>query len=208
MPTPDKDLTTRLTELVHEYGHQWKQIAPVLAVEGYRDAKGNPYSDNYLRKKMKGQETAASAVSSEPSEGSQRSVSEPVKPSESPVQDVTRVACEVISLLTEEGLLESAVKEVLGSLECTRLEPQYEMQPQPTKVTDRHWEKLAGTCDCQLVKLFHQQRRELRLSVSQMLDYVLWNFFGKPRLSFQSKASESLEESGEETHAESSAKVL
>ena len=58
MPTPDKDLMTRLTELVEEHGHQWKKIAPIIAAEGYRDRRGKPYSDNYLRKKMKKQETA------------------------------------------------------------------------------------------------------------------------------------------------------
>lgn len=193
MPTPDKDLTTRLTELVEEYGHQWKQIAPILAAEGYRDKRGEPYSDNYLRKRMKGHEQAASGKSSKASEGSQRRLSGPVKPSEQPDADTTRVACEVISLLMEEGLLESAVKEVLRSLECTGMESQHEMPPQPERVTDRRWEKLAGTCDCELVRLFHRKRRELRLSVSQMLDYVLWNSFGKPRLSFQSEGSEASE---------------
>ena len=64
------------------------------------------------------------------------------------------------------------------------------MPPLPERNTNRRWEKLAGTCDCELIKLFHDERRKLRLSVSQMLDYVLWNFFGKPPLSFQSQCSE------------------
>jgi hypothetical protein len=193
MPTPDRDLTTRLTELVHEYGHQWKKIAPILAAEGYRDKQGALYSDNYLRKRMKGQETAASGKGSKPSEGSEHRHSEPVKPSEQPVPDIPELACAVITMLKEEGSLESAVKDVLGNLECTAVEPQHEMPPQPERVADRRWDKLASTCDRELVKLFHQQRRELRLSVSQMLDYVLWNFFGKPRLSFQAEGSEASE---------------
>ena len=69
---------------------------------------------------------------------------------------------------------------------------------QPQRVTDRRWEKLAGTCDYELVQLFHDERRKLRLSVSQMLDYVLWNFFDKPRLSFQSKRSEKTEDQEEQ----------
>jgi hypothetical protein len=194
MPAPEKDLITRLTELVGQCGHQWKKIAPILAEEGYRDGRGEPYSDNYLRQRVKRQETAASGTCSKPFEDSEHRHSEPVKPSEHEILDVTKLACEVISLLMKEGLLESAVKEVLGNLECTSVEPQHEMPPQPERVTDRRWEKLAGTCDCELVKLFHEKRRELRLSVSQMLDYVLWNFFGKPRLSFQLKASERSEE--------------
>ena len=71
------------------------------------------------------------------------------------------------------------------------------MPPQPERTTDRRWVKLAGTCDCELVKLFHDERRKLRLSVSQMLDYVLWNSFDKPQLSFQSKGSEDSEDQGE-----------
>jgi hypothetical protein len=199
MPTPDKDLMARLTELVEEYGHQWKQIAPILSGEGYRDKRGEPYSDNYLRQRMKRQ-SAAPATGSKSSEGSKCNYSEPVKPFERPVPDIPKLASAVISMLKQEGSLESAVKAVLGSLECTPVESRHEMPPQPDRLTDRRWEKLAGTCDCKLVKLFHDTRRELRLSVSQMLDYVLWNFFGKPQLSFQSKDSEGSETQGEEAH--------
>jgi hypothetical protein len=186
MPIPDKDLMTRLTELVTEYGHQWKKIAPIMETEGYRDRQGEPYSDNYLRKRMKNYELASCGKRSKPSEAE--------KHSEPSVVDIHALALAVISLLTKDRLLESAVKEVLGGLERPLQTQHSEMPPQAERVTDRQWEKLAGTCDCELARLFHEKRRELRLSVSQMLDYVLWNFFGKPRLSFQSKGSELSEE--------------
>ena len=189
MPTPDKDLMTRLTELVQEYGHQWKKIAPIIAAEGYRDRQGNPYSDNYLRKRMKTQETASQEKRSEHSEHG--------KLSERSVPDILDLARAVISLLSEDNHLQSAMRDVLGNPQCTAQGPQHEMPPQPEHITDRRWLKLAGTCDCELVKLFHDYRRKLRLSVSQMLDYVLWNFFGKPRLSFQSKSSEDSEHQGD-----------
>ena len=192
MSIPDKDLMTRLTELVTEYGHQWKKIAPILEAEGYRDRQGEPYSDNYLRKRMKNHEAASYGKGSKPFEAEKHS-----EPSAIDIHDLARA---VISLLQREGSLDSAVKEVLGNLERAPLEPQHEIPPQPNRVTDRRWEKLAGTCDCELVKLFHEKRRVLRLSVSQMLDYVLWNFFGKPELSFQSKGSEGSEETREEAH--------
>jgi hypothetical protein len=181
MRTPDKDLMTRLTELVEEHGHQWKKIAPIIAAEGYRDRRGNPYTDNYLRKKMKKQELES---------GKCLEASEAVKRSESSVPDIRDLARAVISFLIQERLLESAVKEVLGSLECNPPGQSHQMPPQPERITDRRWEKLAGTCDCELVKLFHDERRKRRLSVSHMLDYVLWNFFDKPLLSFESKRSE------------------
>jgi hypothetical protein len=194
MLTPDKDMMTRLTELVHHHGHQWKEIAPILAAEGYRDRRGNPYSDNFLRQRVKRLEITAPGICSKASEPSECSHSEHVKPSEPPDFDVPKLAQTVIVLLQQDGLLESAVKKVLGNLERTPLEPAYEMPPQPERVTDRRWEKLAGTCDCELVTLFHGKRRELRLSVSQMLDYVLWNFFERPRLSFESEGSEPSED--------------
>jgi hypothetical protein len=185
VPTPDKDLMTRLNELVEEHGHQWKKIAPIIAAEGYRDRRGKPYSDDYLRKRMKNREVATHGKRSKPSEHGKRS--------ESSDADVGDLARAVLSVLIQEPLLESAVKDVLGNLERTPSGQPQEKPPQPERVTDRRWEKLAGTCDCELVKLFHERRRELRLSVSQMLDYVLWNFFDKPCLSFQSKRSEEAE---------------
>lgn len=185
MPTPDKDLMTRLTELVGDQGHQWKKIAPIIATEGYRDRRGEPYSGDYLRKKMSKQETAVHEKRSKPFEHGKRS-----EPSDTDVGGMTRA---VLSVLIQERLLESAVKDVLGNLERTPSGHTHVMPPQPERVTDRSWEKLAGTCDCELFKLFHERRRQLRLSVSQMLDYVLWNFFDKPRLSFQSERSEESE---------------
>lgn len=200
MNEPKIDLVTRLTELVGQHGHQWKKIAPIISEEGYRDGRGNPYSDNYLRQRMKRQESAGVEVCSKPSEASRTRYSEDAEPSELPIIGVPELAQAVASLLQQGGLLQSAIKEALGNLERNPLDSANDNPPQPDRVTDRRWEKLAGTCDCELVRLFHDKRRGLRLSVSQMLDYVLWNFFGKPLLSFQSKRSEGLEETGEEAN--------
>ena len=185
MSAPLKELMSRLIDLVDEHGHQWKKIAPILASEGYRNAQGKLYSDNYLRYKMKRRETAGQKKRSAPSEGG--------KPSGASEPDISELARAVIALLKQKGLFESSIKELMGNLESTAPAPKHEMPPQPKRVTDRSWEKLAGTCDCQLVERFHAERRKLRLSGSQMLDYVLWNFFDKPRLSFQSERSEESE---------------
>jgi hypothetical protein len=190
MPIPDKDLMTRLTELVEEHGHQWKKIAPIIAAEGYCDHRGEPYSDNYLRKRMKKQELESGKCSDAP---------EAVKLSESSARDIRDLARAVVSILIQERLLETAIRDVLLGLECTTPGQHYEMPPQPERITDRRWEKLAGTCDRQLVKLFHEERRKLRLSVSQMLDYVLWNFFDKPRLSFEPTRFEASQDQGEQS---------
>jgi hypothetical protein len=128
---------------------------------------------------MKSQE----AVSGKCSEAS-----EAAKPSESSVPDICDLARAGVSLLIQERLLEEAIREVLASLECAPPGQQHEMPPQPERVIDRRWVKLAGTCDRKLVTVFHDERRRLRLSVSQMLDYVLWTFFDKPpRLPFNQK---------------------
>ncbi|MFC1834318.1 hypothetical protein ACFL2Q_06240 [Thermodesulfobacteriota bacterium] len=157
MPTTDKDLMTRLTELVEEHGHQWKKIAPTLAVEGYRDRRGKPYSDHYLRNRMKKQKTANYEESSEASEHGK--LSEPSDP------DIRELARAVISLLTQDNQLQSTMREALGSHECTLQEQRYEMPPQPQRNTDRRWVRLAGTCYCLLVERFHDERRTPRLSV-------------------------------------------
>jgi hypothetical protein len=200
MNEPKIDLVTRLTELVGQHGHQWKKIAPIIAEEGYRDGRGNPYTDNYLRQRMKRQEMAGAQDYSKPSEVSKPRHSSDGEPSELPIIGVPELAQAVVSLLQQGGLLQSAIKKALGNVERNPLDSAFDLPPQPDRATDRRWEKLAGTCDRELVRLFHDKRRGLRLSVSQMLDYVLWNFFGKPRLSFQSKGSEGSEETGEEAH--------
>jgi hypothetical protein len=116
MPTPDKDLMTRLAELVRKHGHQWKLISEIVSGEGYRDDRGNPFRKNALRKKMKRQETACRESSSKLSENAERARSEPAKPSEQSLPDIQEVARAVIPMLMQEGLLESAIREVLGSL--------------------------------------------------------------------------------------------
>jgi hypothetical protein len=182
MSEPDKDLMTRLHELVGQHGNQWRQMAPILAAEGYQDAQGKPYSHHALRKRMATKRAGDSDRKSPATAGGNF---EPSKPSEAPPPDVRRLAYEVVGILRDEG--------ILAQPPITTEDHEPRMPPQPARITDRKWEKLAGTCDRELVRLFHEQRRELRLSVSQMLDYVLWNFFHCPPLSFQTGGPEAPE---------------
>ncbi len=46
-------------------------------------------------------------------------------------------------------------------------------------------EKLQGTCDKALFELFESDRKARGFNVSQMIDVVLYNFYGKPPLSFE-----------------------
>jgi hypothetical protein len=45
--------------------------------------------------------------------------------------------------------------------------------------------KLEGTCDKVLFDLFEDDRKTRKLSVPQMIDFILFNYYGKPKLSFQ-----------------------
>jgi hypothetical protein len=179
MTVPGKDLMTRLHELVGQHGNQWRHIAPILAAEGYQDGRGQPYSHHALRKRVDNQRAGDSNAKQPTGSpcGSERSPSP-----EDPPPDVRRLGCEVVGILRDEG--------ILAQPQITTEDHEPRMPPQAGRITDRKWEKLAGTCDRELVRLFHEQRRELRLSVSQMLDFVVWNFFHCPPLSFQTGNTE------------------
>jgi len=45
--------------------------------------------------------------------------------------------------------------------------------------------KLQGTCDRALFELFEQDRHARGFNISQMIDFILYNYYGKPRLSFE-----------------------
>lgn len=66
------------------------------------------------------------------------------------------------------------------------------LQPPPRPRTHRRSRKhvverakLQGTCDKSLFELFEKDRRDRGFNISQMLDFILFNFYGKPRLSFE-----------------------
>ncbi len=46
-------------------------------------------------------------------------------------------------------------------------------------------ERITGTVDPVLFDLFHKERKARGVTVSRMLDIVLWKYYGKPQLSFE-----------------------
>jgi len=46
-------------------------------------------------------------------------------------------------------------------------------------------EKLSGTADKTLMEMFEQERTRRGMTVSRMIDMVLWHYFGRPKLSFE-----------------------
>ncbi|MGO8880363.1 MAG: hypothetical protein ACLPVO_17035 [Desulfomonilaceae bacterium] len=77
-----------------------------------------------------------------------------------------------------------------GSKACSSSPP----LPTVIKGTRKHVvprEKLSGTVDASLFKLFEDERKQRGYNISRMLDVVLWTYFSittseKPRLSFES----------------------
>jgi hypothetical protein len=66
-------------------------------------------------------------------------------------------------------------------------------QPRTHKGSRKHLVerlKLQGTCDASLHEIFEKERQARGLNVSQMLDLVLYNLFGKPKLSFEKESSQ------------------
>ena len=61
-------------------------------------------------------------------------------------------------------------------------------------------ERVIGTVDRSLFELFHDERQARGVTVSRMLDIVLWKYFGKPKLSFELIDDKSALRSGPDDH--------
>lgn len=67
-----------------------------------------------------------------------------------------------------------------------------ELVPEPETVTggakgrrqDRKYEKISLTVDKNLWNIFRQKQNKLKCTGPRLLDSILWNFFGKPELSY------------------------
>ena len=199
MPKPP--LMERAGELVEEMGTRWKEIAEVIEKEGYRDQAGNPLSANALRKRWKRHGTHAvitrKPVKTTPSKGERRDVSD-VSESKAGRGDL-----EALKHFLEDqtSVLKKDLKEFVRE-QVETLAPQAPPEPSPQvpgypraapmgqrDETGRGWAdpwrrvKLGGTVNHRLEKMFQQERIRRELSVSRMLDTVIWHYFGCPELS-------------------------
>jgi hypothetical protein len=85
-------------------------------------------------------------------------------------------------------LIQTTVRKEIQTVR--KLQTDQKIPPEPTKKESSRAfivkrAKIAGTTDQVLLDLFNQERKKLRLSASRMLDVVLWNYFNKPKLSFE-----------------------
>jgi hypothetical protein len=60
----------------------------------------------------------------------------------------------------------------------------------PGRRGNRRYRKASFTIDDELWKLFEAERDKLKLSNSRMMDTILWRYFGKPRLSYESESDD------------------
>lgn len=96
--------------------------------------------------------------------------------------------------MTKEEILKLIRTEVASALSSVQTFPNVPMEadtpPEPIRkeggrafVVQRV--KIAGTTDPVLLELFENERKQRKISVSRMIDTVLWNYFRKPKLSFE-----------------------
>jgi hypothetical protein len=83
------------------------------------------------------------------------------------------LAEEVADIIVERGLL--AQSDI----------PPDDIPPAPVNLKDRKWKRLSGTLDSELYQRFEEERGRRRVSISRMLDIVLWRGLGRPTLSYQ-----------------------
>ena len=65
-------------------------------------------------------------------------------------------------------------------------EPQ-SIKGKPGRRQNRDYEKISVTLDSALWEKFKAERDRLKVSNSRLIDIILWQRYGKPRLSFESK---------------------
>ena len=58
----------------------------------------------------------------------------------------------------------------------------------PGRKTTRKYENISTTIDSNLWALFTAKRKKLRTSAPRLMDTILWEYFGRPRLSFEKES--------------------
>ena len=215
----------RCLELVEEFGEDHKRIAATLNAEGYTTKVGKPYTSEGVRKSLKrtlkeaaearaagrhmelSEKSEASekmkGIRSEASEASDTTMEIPLYQSaDEPLPDTWKA--EIINLIRGE----LAIMQTSQTLQKTS---SIELAPMPTAKVDglKHrkvnpWErvKVGVTLDKALSDLLEAKRKELGdVSLSRALDTVLWQYFGKPPLSFEVSSQPSQESQTEPDEA-------
>jgi hypothetical protein len=236
----EKDVDSRIAELKAIERLTYAEIKERLALEGYQDSTGHPFSlgaikSRYyrLKKKDRSQQSQPGETSTEASLPADRSEtcqeptiemgdsqtsqhgepaesesvsSQTPKPSSAPSQ--VPQLCEAPESATQSSepspetipvawlrplreMIREEIKTAMNANDATRKQKEIELLP----VTPRHKgsRKLKGSkinlpgtsVDSVLHELFQRKRAEFGGNASGAMQFILWNFFNKPKLSFE-----------------------
>jgi hypothetical protein len=176
-------------------GKTWAEVEKALEREGFKDSKDNPYTAGNLKawySKLKG-EVPQVAEQSEPVEADKVDA----QAERGMLDTLTRE--EVTAMLEAlETRLRVLIEKELGAAKLepciSAVFPEVEEPPLPPKTG----KKYAGTkadirvrVDENLGKLFEADvNQRFGGNASRCMDAILWNYYGKPALSFESERSE------------------
>jgi hypothetical protein len=188
-----------------EGGHEWTEIPELLAAEGLKTSKGNPYSWSTLKGECsRHRKEIEKAEASGKDQRVQHSDHDSTSVKKTPSQSTVMRTKELKTLIREVS------REVFGEMTRTNVKDHIEpsttlkLPPQPKRITtdtkrdgktrgkggqrqeSRKFERMTITIDKLLLPYVKAAMRELRLpSVSKTLEVLAWNALGRPRLSYQ-----------------------
>jgi len=189
-----KKALARAFELKKE-GKTWAAIEKALAGEGFKDSKGKPYTLTNLRSWHSRLQGKAPGMERQPASVQADKIDKPQtrKPSDS----VTRA--EVTAMLEAlearlRALIETKLTVARPEPDISVAFPKVEEPPVPPK----DGKKFRGTkadirvrVDENLGKLFEADvNQRFGGNASRCMDAILWNFYGKPGLSFEKPPDE------------------
>ncbi len=177
----------------------WAEVVEALEREGFKDSKGKPYTltnlhswHSRLKGKAPGKDAPPMTAGSDIVDNVDAE-SEIGRPENLTREEVTTMSGELETRLRE--LIETKLRAVRPDLDVSAAFPNVKEPPLPPK----DGKKFRGTkadirvrVDENLGKLFEADvNRRFGGSASRAMDAILWNFYGKPSLSFEtSKASD------------------
>jgi hypothetical protein len=177
----------------------WEQVS-ARCRERFPNAKGVSLTPNALRKRYNVSLRSEPSQRSENNKGSRmitvqdkdQLLKELMEGLEDLIEDhvravIERVSAQVAGRVFDEKIANLQNVPILGRSQSEGYPPAPPL-PETVKGTRRHAVqrgKIAGTIDVELLELFERERKERGCSASRMLDIAIWNYFGKPKLSFE-----------------------
>ena len=196
-------LMERVEQLIQEFGgREWRQISDRLLEEEYGELGTNFLRKKYARWESKKGDKQPEQLLQEPDteqlEGVAKMtqlIAEKIFNQPIPEEWISQIEDHVEEIMKPVmiRIAQEASMEVLQSMSVSarsELVPTLEEPPEPERVPgtrkeNRDWERISATVDSNLIKHFNLERKKRRMTTSRLLETILWNHFGKPRLSYE-----------------------